>query len=296
MGELHLEITNYRIVNDHKVEIKTSPPIVVYRECVAGFGGPFEGKSPNKHNRFYVEVMPLEQKIYDAIKAGDIKTEGKIKDPKALQKQLMDLGMEKEEAKGIVAFHDTAVLIDVTKGIQYLNETMELCKQAFDEAMTLGPLAQEKVMGIKIRLVDAKLHEDGVHRGPAQVIPAMRSACYGAMCLGGRVLMEPIQKVYINVPQDLMGDAVRELQSRRGVIEDITQEGEAAIVTAKAPVAEMFGFASAIRSATQGRALWSTENSGFVKVPAEIQAKVVGEIRKRKGLNPEPYDAAYYSG
>ncbi|MGD1060477.1 MAG: elongation factor EF-2 [Methanomassiliicoccales archaeon] len=296
MGELHLEITNYRIVNDHKVEIKTSPPIVVYRECVGQFGGPFEGKSPNKHNKFYVEVLPLEQSIYDAIKAGDIKTEGKIKDPKALQKQLMDLGMEKEEAKGIVSFHDTCVLIDVTKGIQYLNETMELCKQAFDEAMNLGPLAQEKVMGLKIRLVDAKLHEDGVHRGPAQVIPAMRSAIYGAMCLAGRVLMEPIQKVFINVPQDLMGDAVREVQSRRGVIEDISQEGEAAVVTAKAPVAEMFGFASAIRSATQGRALWSTENSGFVKVPTDIQAKVVGDIRKRKGLNPEPYDAGYYAG
>jgi elongation factor 2 len=68
------------------------------------------------------------------------------------------------------------------------------------------------------------------------------------------------------------------------------------VVTAKAPVAEMFGFASAIRSATQGRALWSTENSGFVRVPPDIQVKVVAEIRKRKGLNPEPYDAGYYSG
>ncbi|HXZ23719.1 MAG TPA: elongation factor EF-2, partial [Methanomassiliicoccales archaeon] len=157
-------------------------------------------------------------------------------------------------------------------------------------------LAQEKCMGLKIRLVDTKLHEDGVHRGPAQVIPAMRSGIYGAMCLANRVLMEPITKVYINVPQDLMGDAVREVQSRRGTIEDMTQEGEAAVVIARAPIAEMFGFASAIRGATQGRALWSTENAGFVRVPAEIQAEVVGEIRKRKGLNPEPYDAAYYSG
>jgi elongation factor 2 len=186
--------------------------------------------------------------------------------------------------------------MDVTKGIQYLNETLELAKQAFDEAMTLGPLAQEKSMGMKVRLVDAKLHEDSIHRGPAQVIPAVRSGIYGAMCLGERTLMEPIQKIFINVPQDLMGDAVREIQARRGVIEDISQEGEAAVVSAKAPVAEMFGFASAIRGATQGRALWSTENSGFVRVPPEIQTKVVAEIRKRKGLNPEPYDAAYYSG
>ena len=116
------------------------------------------------------------------------------------------------------------------------------------------------------------------------------------MCQGERVLLEPITKIYINVPQDLMGDAIRELQSRRSTIEEINQEGINAVIVARAPVAEMFGFASAIRGATQGRALWSTENAGFVTVPKELQSKVVGDIRKRKGLNPEPYDAAYYSG
>jgi elongation factor 2 len=296
MGELHLDITQYRIVNDHKVEIKASAPIVVYRECVKGHGGPFEGKSPNKHNRFFMEVLPLEDAIVAAIKAGDVKVDGKIKDPKALAKQLSDLGMDKDQAKGIVAFKDNNVLIDMTKGIQNLHETMELCKQAFDEAMNVGPLAQEKCAGVKMLLVDAKLHEDSIHRGPGQVIPATRSAIYGAMCLGERVLLEPITKIYINVPQDLMGDAIRELQSRRSTIEEINQEGINAVIVARAPVAEMFGFASAIRGATQGRALWSTENAGFVIVPKDLQPKVVGDIRKRKGLNPEPYDAAYYSG
>jgi elongation factor 2 len=296
MGELHLDITQYRIVNDHKVEIKASAPIVVYRECVKQHGGPFEGKSPNKHNRFFMEVLPFEDSIVAAIKAGDIKVDGKIKDPKALAKQLSDLGMDKDQAKGIVAFKDNNVLIDMTKGIQNMHETMELCKQAFDEAMNSGPLAQEKCAGVKMLLVDAKLHEDSIHRGPGQVIPATRAAIYGAMCQGERVLLEPITKIYINVPQDLMGDAIRELQSRRSTIEEINQEGTNAVITAKAPVAEMFGFASAIRGATQGRALWSTENAGFVIVPKELLPKVVGEIRKRKGLNPEPYDAAYYSG
>ena len=296
MGELHLDITQYRIVNDHKVEIKASAPIVVYRECVKGHGGPFEGKSPNKHNRFFMEVLPLEDTIVAAMKSGEIKTDGKIKDPKALAKQLSDLGMDKDQAKGVVSFKDNNVFIDMTKGIQNLHETLELCKQAFDEAMTVGPLAQEKCAGVKMLLVDAKLHEDSIHRGPGQVIPATRSAIYGAMCLGERVLLEPITKIYINVPQDLMGDAIRELQSRRSVIEEINQEGIAAVIVARAPVAEMFGFASAIRGATQGRALWSTENAGFVIVPETLQPKVVGEIRKRKGLNPEPYDAAYYSG
>src|SRR5437899_95994 len=190
---------------------------------------------------------------------------------------------------------DTNMLIDATKGIQYLHETMELIKEAYIEAMGKGPLAGEKAMGLKVRLVDAKLHEDSVHRGPAQVIPAARSSIYGAMVQGGRILLEPIQKVFINVPQDFMGAALGEIQSRRGVIEDINQEGEITVIHAKAPVAEMFGFASAIRSATQGRALWSTENSGFEAVPPNLQSEVVRAIRTRKGLPPEPYDEAYYA-
>lgn len=295
MGELHLEITTYRIVNDFKIEINQSPPIVVYRESVKGKSETFEGKSPNKHNRFFVEVSPLEQPIIDAIKTGEISVDGKIKDTKELAKKLQDLGMDREEAKGVVMFKDNNVFIDGTKGIQYLNETIELCKQGFEEAMNLGPLAQEKTMGLKVKLMDAKLHEDSIHRGPAQVIPAFRSAVYGAMCLGKRVLMEPLTKIYINCPESVMGDALRELQQRRGVIDEISQEGEATTIVARAPVAEMFGFASTIRGATQGRALWSTENAGFVPVPPELQTKVVEQIRTRKGLKPEPYDAVYYS-
>ncbi len=106
MGELHLEITIYRIVNDHKCEIKSSPPIVVYRENVKGAGGPFEGKSPNKHNKFYMEVEPLEQAIVDAIKAGEIKTEGKIKDPKALAKQLQRPGHGQGGGQGRCMFQE----------------------------------------------------------------------------------------------------------------------------------------------------------------------------------------------
>jgi len=294
MGELHLEITNYRIVNEHKVEINTSQPIVVFRECVSGRGGPFEGKSPNKHNRFYIEVEPLPSAVVEALRSGAIVTEGRIKDSKAVARTLMELGLERDEARGIAAFHGTNVLLDTTKGIQYLHETMELVKEAFDEAMTLGPLANEKCMGMKVMLVDAKLHEDSIHRGPAQVIPATRSAIYGAMCQAGRVLYEPIQKVFINVPEDMMGNAIREIQSRRGVIEDIKQEGDIAVVQGKCPVAEMFGFAASVRSATSGRALWSTENSGFESMPREVQEKIVPQVRQRKGLKPEPYDASYY--
>ncbi len=297
MGELHLEITEYRIINEQNVDIVSSQPIVVYRESVKGPNQKeFEGKSPNKHNKFYFIVKPIDEGVIAAIRSGDIDVEAKIKDPKALAHQLEELGMSKDEAKGVVCFKNTNVLVDCTKGIQYLHETMELVKQAFEEAMVRGPLANEKVAGVKVMLMDAKLHEDTIHRGPAQVIPAVRDGIYGAMCQAGRILLEPMQKLFIGVPPDYMGGAVNMVTQRRGTILDMGQDGADSTVSASVPVADMFGFASDIRSATQGRALWSTENSGFQQVPNELQKKVVSEIRTRKGLNPEPYDDRYYAG
>jgi len=295
MGELHLEVTLYRIRNEFKLEVETSDPIVVYRETVDKPGGPFEGKSPNRHNRFYFVVEPLEESVIQGILNGEVPQGTRIKDKKTLAKKLQELGLSKEEAKGIEAIHGPNVLLDMTWGIQYLNETMELIKQAFVEAMDRGPLAAEKCYGLKVKLVDAKLHEDSIHRGPAQVIPAVRNSIYGAMCQGGRVLLEPIQKVFISVPHELVGAVTHEIAQRRGIILDMQQEDYQTMVIAKAPVAEMFGFASAIRSVTGGRVLWTTEAAGYERVPRELQDEIVRKIRTRKGLNPEPYDEKYYA-
>ncbi|MFP3318115.1 MAG: elongation factor EF-2 [Thermoplasmata archaeon] len=295
MGELHLEVTLYRIINDYKVEVETSEPLVVYRETVDHKGGPFEGKSPNKHNRFYIEVEPLEENVVKGILSGEVQQGDRFKDKKTLSKKLEDLGFDKEEARRVEVIKGPNILLDMTWGIQYLNETMELVKQAFMEAVDKGPLANEKLYGVKVKLVDAKLHEDSIHRGPAQVIPAVRNAIYGAMCQAERILLEPIQNVFLNVPTEEVGNVTRELQQRRGVILSIEQEEYQTTIVAKAPVAELFGFASAIRSATSGRVLWSTENAGYERVPRELQDQVVRKIRERKGLKPEPYDEDYYS-
>jgi elongation factor 2 len=294
MGELHLEITEYRIKNEHKVDIVCSEPIVVYRESV-GKKSPnkFEGKSPNKHNRFYIEVEPLPENIVKALYNNEIPSNVK-KFKKEVAKILQDLGLDKEVAKGAFAVHGLNIATDVTKGIQHLFETRELIKEAFDEVMKSGPIADEPCQAILVKLVDAKLHEDAIHRGPAQVIPAVRNAIYGAITISDPVILEPMQKVFISTPQDLMGDASRELNQRRAVVRDMTTEQDMVNIDAKAPVAEMFGFASAIRSATGGRVLWNTENLGFEPLPKQLQTEVVKQVRERKGLKPEPYPASYY--
>ena len=185
-------------------------------------------------------------------------------------------------------------MADVTKGIQYLFETRELIKEAFDEVMRSGPTASEPCQGVLVRLVDAKLHEDAIHRGPAQVIPAARNAIYGSITISDPVILEPMQKVFISTPQELMGDASRELNQRRAEVKDMKTEGDSVNIDSKAPVAEMFGFASAIRSATGGRVLWNTENVGFEPMPKHLQDEVIKQVRERKGLKPEPYPAEYY--
>ena len=281
MGELHLEIITHRI-KDRGIDVKVSPPIVVYRETVAKTSPQIEGKSPNKHNKFYFVVEPIEKPAFEALVNGDIKPV-RLKG-KELGKAFEAHGMVKRDAKGIVEVYENNVLTNVTRGIQYLNEVIALIQEGFHEAMDNGPLAKEKVLGVKVKLVDAKLHEDAIHRGPAQVIPAVRTAIREAMLQAGAVLLEPKQKVFIHVPQDYMGAATREIQSRRGQIINLRQEGDMSIIEAKCPIAEMFGFAGAIRSATEGRALWSTEFVGFEKLPAELQEEIIKKIKNRKGL------------
>jgi len=291
MGELHLEVIAHRIQRDKGVEITTTPPIVVYRETIRGKAGPVEGKSPNRHNRFYVEIEPLEEGVRDLIKAGEIS----MRMPEVERREkLIAAGLDKDQAKGIVDIFESNVYIDMTKGIQYLNETMELVLEGFHEVMKGGPLSKEPCMGVKVKLVDAKLHEDAVHRGPAQVIPASRQGIQAAMLMADDTLLEPYQKVFIQVPQDNMGGATKEIQGRRGIIINMTAEGDMTIIESRAPVSELFGFAGDIRSATEGRAMWSTEFAGFDTLPASLTAEIVCGIRERKGLKKELPQASDY--
>lgn len=284
-GELHLEVLVYRIRVDRGVDVETSEPIVIYRETIDKFAGPIEGKSPNKHNRFQITVEPLEEEIYSAIREGKI-PEGKVRG-KALASEFQELGLPKKEARKVIDVHGGNILIDATRGITYLPEVIELVIQAFEEAVEGGPTSREKVIKLKVKLLDAQIHEDPVHRGPAQVIPAVRSAIFACMLTGGAIILEPNQYIFINVPHEFMGQATKEIQTRRGQIRDIKQDESSIMVEGKTPVAELFGFSGDIRSATEGRALWTTEFAGFEKVPKELQPEVVRAIRSRKGLKEQ---------
>ncbi len=298
MGELHLEITVYRIEEEQNIKVKVSPPIVVYREGIEGnnHGRSFEGKSPNRHNRFYFEVEALSTEVIEALRSGDLGS-GTIRtsDGKETGNKFGAVGMDKDLMRKIYAINGTNVLVNDTKGIQGLHETRELIIEAFNEVCTKGPIADEPVQGMFVRLVDAKLHEDAIHRGPAQTIPAVRNGIKGAMMRARTVILEPMQKAFVSVPNDWLGQVTREVTNRRGIIEDMPSEGEVTTVVGVLPIAETFGFSNDIRAASQGRAVWNTENLGFEPLPQMLFDKVVGSIRTRKGLKPEPNPESYYS-
>lgn len=298
MGELHLEITVYRLQEEQGIKVKVSPPIVVYREGITAENGgrAFEGKSPNRHNRFFVEVEPLPDDVIGGLRAGEF-GDGTVrnKDAKETGDKFASYGMNKDLMRKIYAINGTNVLVNDTKGIQNLHETRELIIEAFNEVCKAGPLAAEPTMGMMVRLVDAKLHEDAIHRGPSQTIPAVRNAIRGAMLRSKPSLMEPMQKTFVSVPNDWLGGVTREITNRRGVIEDMPADGEVTTVVGTLPVAETFGFSNDIRAASQGRAVWNSENLGFDVVPPQLKDTVITSIRQRKGMSEQPYGESYYA-
>jgi elongation factor 2 len=283
-GELHLEVITQRIERNQGIPVTTGEPIVVFREAPQESSREVEGISPNRHNRFYITVEPLSEDLVETLKMG----EATMDMPELERREaLQDAGLDKDTSQEVEHIFGSNIIIDDTKGIQHLNETMELVLEGFEEALSDGPLAAEPVTGSLIRLHDARLHEDAIHRGPAQVIPAVRESLHNALIDAEIRLLEPIQEVRIDVPNEHMGAASGEIQGRRGRVDDMYQEGDLMVVEGVAPVDEMIGFSSDIRSATEGRASWNTENAGFQVMADNLQRETIMEIRERKGMKLE---------
>lgn len=286
MGELHLEVVENRMRTERGMDVVTSPPIVVYRETIAKQSGQFEGKSPNKHNKLYFIVEPLEDNIYDAIKAGEIPEMRLRKKDTAVFDKFVALGVSAKDSKNFSEVYKGNALVDDTRGIVYINEIIGLVQDGFEQVCDKGMLADEPCTKMKVRLMDCKLHEDAIHRGPAQMHPAVREGIRMAMTDAKATLLEPIQIMQIECPAEFMGDISKLIANKRGSLISMDQQGEHLTVKAALPVAEIFGWSSDLRSATSGRGSSSIQDQKFEKIPEGLKVKVIGSIRTRKGLPP----------
>ena len=287
MGPLHLEIALTLMKENYGLEVNTSPPIVVYRESIRAKSDVFEGKSPNKHNRFYISVEPLDEETIKLIQEGAVTED---QDFRERAKILRDkAGWDYDEARRIWTIEENInIFVDKTTGLQHLREVKDTILQAFRLAMREGPLAAEPVRGVKVVLHDAVIHEDPAHRGPAQIYPAVRNAIFAGFLTAKPTLLEPLQKLDIRLPMDYLSAVTAVITRKRGRIITVTQAGDMTRLIAEVPVAESFDLASELRSVTAGRAFWGIEFSRWAPVPDSLLMDVVRKIRERKGLPPEP--------
>ncbi|MHA2095331.1 MAG: EF-Tu/IF-2/RF-3 family GTPase, partial [Candidatus Hodarchaeales archaeon] len=303
-GELHLEIAVKDLQDLQHIEVTQSEPIVVFRESVAGESiHQALAKSPNKHNRLWVRAAPLEEDVIKIIEAGTIH---QYTDRKEMGQILRDqAGWDAKVGRKVLgmgpAENDPNFYIDATKGVQYLREVKDYLMQGFRWAAREGPLCGEPFYGIKFLLEDVKLHEDPVHRGAGQTMPVSRRACFGAVLLASPILLEPVYKVQVQVPEQYLGNVYKVLTKRRGRVID-TQKREGTplnVIVAEVPVSESFGITTDLRSETSGFAFSQMVFDHWEKVPGNpakeeeqgggLSRKFVMETRKRKGFhNPNP--------
>ncbi|MEM3616047.1 MAG: elongation factor EF-2, partial [Candidatus Methanomethylicia archaeon] len=200
-----------------------------------------------------------------------------------------EAGWDADEARGIMAIDQYLnIFVDVTKGVQYLRDIRETLISAFRWSMEAGPLAQEPIRGVKVKLVDAMVHDDPAHRGPAQIMPATKNAIFAAFLSASPVLLEPILKMDAKVQQEFLSGLLRVITGKRGKILSMEQQKLLMSVKSHIPVSETFDLSDQIRSSTQGRCFWSTEFSHWSSVPQQLADELIRQIRKRKGLPPNP--------
>ncbi|KAI0030682.1 eukaryotic translation elongation factor 2 [Vararia minispora EC-137] len=296
-GELHLEVCLKALQSEYAgIPLKISPPIVGYRETVKAVSSSSAlAKSASKHNRFYTCAEPLGEALTDAIEVGKINASD---DTKTRARALADeYGWDSATARKIWCFGpDTTgpnLLLDMTKGEQYMNSVKDACVAAFQWTTKEGVLAEEPMRGVQVHIIDVKLHSDAVHRGSGQIMPPMRRSTYAACLLADPGIQEPVYQVEIQCPESALGGVYSTLSRRRGQVFAEEPIRGRTVIKAYLPIAESFGFDGELRSATAGRAFmqavfdhWEVMTGSPLEKGGRVE-EIVRDIRTRKGLKPD---------
>jgi len=295
-GELHLEICLKDLEEDHAcIPLKKSDPVVSYRETVSEESDQVcLSKSPNKHNRLYMKAVPMPDGLADDIDSGEVNPRDDIKNRARYLVEKYEY--DATEARKIWCFgpdtNGPNILVDVTKGVQYLNEIKDSIVAGFQWASKEGVLCDENLRAVRFNIHDVTLHADAIHRGGGQIIPTARRVLYAAMLTAAPRLMEPVYLCEIQCPENAVGGIYGVLNRRRGHVFEESQVPGTPMFVVKAylPVNESFGFTADLRSNTGGQAFpqcvfdhWQIL-PGSPFEPTSRPGVVVTDTRKRKGL------------
>ncbi|MDD6032515.1 MAG: elongation factor G [Oscillospiraceae bacterium] len=243
MGELHLEIIVDRLLREFKVEANVGKPQVAYRETIQG-----NADVDHKYAR----------------QSGGKGQYGHVK-----------IRVSPNESGAGYVFENKVVGGAIPK------EYIPAVDAGIQGAMQSGVLAGYPVVDIRVELYDGSYHEVDSSEMAFKIAGSM--ALKEALRKAKPVIMEPIMKVVVVVPEDYMGDVIGDLNSRRGQIQGMEARSGAQQITAFVPLSEMFGYATDLRSKTQGRGNYSMEPSHYVEVPKSIAEKIVSDRSKNNG-------------
>lgn len=315
-GELHLEICLKDLEEDHaQIPLKTSDPVVSYREtCSETSNQVCLSKSPNKHNRLFMTATPMPDGLPEDIDAGDVSAKDEFK---ARARFLVEkYNWDATEARKIWCFGPEGtgpnMVVDVTKGVQYLNEIKDSVVAGFQWAtkevsnfllkfvefqinlvhLFQSVLCEENMRGVRFNIHDVTLHADAIHRGGGQIIPTARRCLYACMLTAEPRLLEPVYLVEIQCPEGAVGGIYGVLNRRRGHVIEENQVVGTPMFTVKAylPVNESFGFTADLRQNTGGQAFPQCVFDHWQILPGDpLDGKsrpwtIVMDTRKRKGL------------
>lgn len=244
MGELHLEIIVDRLKREHKVEVTTGNPQVSYREAIhqiAEGEGVFKRQTGGRGQYGHV-LLRLEP----------------MRDNKDEHGELINYEFKNEVVGGVIP-----------------REFIPAIDKGAKETMNKGILAGYPIIGVRVAVYDGSYHE--VDSSEISFKVATYAAFKDAFLRASPQLLEPIMDVEVTTPEDYVGDVMGDLSSRRGRIEGQEQKGTATIINVKVPLSEMFGYATTLRSLSQGRANYSMQFATYEPVPNGIADQIIKE-------------------
>jgi elongation factor G len=239
MGELHLEILVDRMMREFKVEANVGRPQVSYRETIRGRAEKVEGRFVRQ-------------------------TGG------SGQYGIVYINVEPNPGEGFD-------FVNQIKGGSIPTEFIPAVEKGIEEALENGPRAGYPMVDVKVTLVDGKYHDTDSSEIAFKVAGSL--ALKEATQRAKPVLLEPVFAVEVVTPEEFMGDVIGDLNRRRGQVQGMEPRGNAQVVTALVPLAEMFGYATDVRSNTQGRATYTMQFERYEEVPPNIAEKVIGELQ-----------------
>ena len=241
MGELHLEILVDRMLREFRVDANVGKPQVAYRETItkAVENYRYTHKKQSGGSGQYAEIVATVEPL----------TEGE----------------------------ETYEFVDKVSGGRIPKEYIPAVNAGIQAAMTSGVLAGFQVLGMKVTLNDGKHHD--VDSSEMAFKIAAQAWFREVIKQAKPVLLEPIFSVEVVTPEDYMGDVVGDLNSRRGKVGQMEARGNNQVVTAEVPLSEMFGYATDLRSRTQGRATYTMQFDSYQKTPSSVQEEIVTRIR-----------------